>query len=221
MLISVLAHDLRQPFATFIMFVDMIKHTNQALSQEELFMIMENMRDTASKSIDFLDGLLYWMKSESEGFAYQTEPLLLNELIYEANGLYHYDQGVKNLRIYNFVPQGQVIYAHKQMLQFINRNILSNATKHSVVGGHIGITSSIDENWITVAISDQGQGMTQERLDVLFNIHESGSVGDYHIDGAGIALSICKDMIHKMNGKLWAESMPGIGTTFYYSLPMV
>jgi K+-sensing histidine kinase KdpD len=221
MLISVLAHDLRQPFATLIMFVDMIKHTNQNLSQEEMLMVIENMRDTASKSIKFLDGLLYWIKTESDGFSYQFEALPLQDLINEANTLYHYEQQFKGVSFYNLIPNGQLIYAHKQMLQFINRNILSNATKHSAEGGNISVTCSLDQGWVTVAISDQGGGMTTDKLERLFNIHDSGTDSDYHINSAGIALSICKDMIYKMNGKLWAESMPDNGTTFFYSLPVI
>jgi signal transduction histidine kinase len=74
---------------------------------------------------------------------------------------------------------------------------------------------------ITVVFNDQGKGMTAEKLKSLFNIHEFGNAGDNDIKGAGIALSICQDMLHRMNGKLWAKSEVGTGTTFYYSLPLM
>jgi K+-sensing histidine kinase KdpD len=220
MLISMLAHDLRQPFATFISFMDMIKHTRQKLSQEELHMFLDDMRDTASKSIELLEGLLQWRKSQDSGFVYQIQPLLLNNMIYEANSLYRYDQIGKTISLFNHVPEGQLIYAHKQMLQFINRNILNNATKFSMPGGVIRITSSVHKDRITVAFTDQGKGMTAEKLETLFNIHEFGKAGDNDIKGAGIALSICQDMLLRMDGKLWAKSEVGVGTTFYYSLPL-
>ena len=222
MLISVLAHDLRQPFATFIMFVDMIKHTQQVLSQDELYMTLENMRDTATKGIEFLDGLLYWIKTESEGYTYQTELLPLGALIDEANGLYYYEQKIKDLTLVNAIDNEQLIYAHKQMLQFINRNLLSNATKFSKTGGAINVSCTSNKGWITVAINNQGDSLSAERLERLFNIHEPGyTTGNHRIEGAGIALSICKDMINRMNGRLWAESIVGDGTTFYYSLPII
>jgi K+-sensing histidine kinase KdpD len=219
MLVSVLIHDLRQPFATFIATVDMIKHTRRIVSQEEIHMIFEDIRDMSSRSIGLLDGLLYWRKSQKAGFAYQPQPLLLRDLIFEDNSLYLYDQLNKNISLYNIITEDQIIYGHKQMLQFINRNILSNATKYSPPGGIIGITCSIDNERITVAFTDQGKGMTASEMEKLFHITEAAAAESALLKGAGIALSICRDMIHQMHGKLWAESVPDQGTTFYYSLP--
>src|SRR6202000_3035447 len=125
-LISIMAHDLRQPFSSIIMTSEMLKLTQKPLDQEEFNVIMEDLRDTASKSIELLDGLLYWVKSKKEGFEYKTQPLFLNDLVYESNGLYVYDQQKKNISFLNLIPERQLIFAHKHMLQFINRNLLSN-----------------------------------------------------------------------------------------------
>jgi K+-sensing histidine kinase KdpD len=220
MLVSVLAHDLRQPFASFIMAIDAIKYTKRILSQEDLHLLLEDLRVTASESIELLDGLLYWMKSQKTGASNQSQHLQLNNLIQEANSLFQFDQLDKNISIYNIIPEGQSIYAHKQMLQFINRNILSNATKHSPYGGSIGITCSTEDDWITVAFTDQGTGISSERLESLFSINDTTDDGEYKLKGSGIALSICRDMIGQMNGKLWAESLPNTGSTFYYTLPL-
>jgi K+-sensing histidine kinase KdpD len=221
MLISVLLHDLRQPFATFITVADMIKHTKHIFSEDELFTIIEDMRCTASQSIDLMDGLLYWMKSKNSEFAFKGQSLPLYDMINEANSLQLYEQQHKSIKLCNNVPELQVIYACKEMLQFINRNILNNATKHSPLGATINVTSSVEKDWITIAFTDQGKGITVDELVNLFNMHEASNVYDSQPKGTGIALSICKDMIKKMNGKIWAESVPGEGSTFYYSLPIV
>jgi len=219
-LISIMAHDLRQPFSAIIMTAEMLKLTQKPLDQEDFNLIMEDLRDTASKSIELLDGLLYWVKSKKEGFEYKTQPLFLHDLTNESNGLYIYDQQKKNINFLNCVPERQIIYAHKQMLQFINRNILSNATKYSPKNGTIKIASRADEDSITVAISDQGRGMSKAQIDSLFSIQQNTKHDDSALKGAGMALSICQDMIRQMDGKLWAESEPGKWTTFYYRLPL-
>ncbi|WP_295715573.1 HAMP domain-containing sensor histidine kinase [Mucilaginibacter sp.] len=218
-LIAILAHDLRQPFATLVMTADMIKHTRKSLSAGEVHLLFEELRNTASKSIDLLDGLLYWAKSTSLDFSIKTEPLLLHDLLHEANSLYLYDQLNKHIILYNIVPEHQLVYAHKEMLQFINRNILSNATKYSPDGGVIGVTCSEDDNWITVAFTDQGKGMTDSQLHDLFHLKDNLSDTGDLLKGAGMAMSICSDMIAQMNGRIWAESSVGEGTTFYYTLP--
>jgi K+-sensing histidine kinase KdpD len=218
-LIAILAHDLRQPFASIVMTADVIKHTKRPLAADETHLLFEELSNTAAKSIELLDGLLCWVKSKKENSAGKTQPLLLCDLIHEANGLYLYDQIGKNITLYNVVPERQLIYAHKEMLQFINRNILSNATKYSLNGGIIGVTCSEDEDYITVAFTDRGDGMTNEQLQSLFNLQDNETHTHGYLKGAGMAMSICKDMITQMSGKIWAESVPGEGTTFYYSLP--
>lgn len=219
-LIAILAHDLRQPFASIVMTADVIKHTQRPLAADETHLLFEELSNTAAKSIKLLDGLLCWVKSRKENSAGKTQPLLLCDLIYEANGLYLYDQISKNITLYNVIPECQLIYAHKEMLQFINRNILSNATKYSQHGGIIGVTCSADEDWVTVAFTDRGNGMTADQLQTLFHLQDNETqVQEGYLQSAGMAMSICKDMIAQMNGRIWAESSPGQGTTFYYSLP--
>jgi len=142
MLIAVLAHDLRQPFASIIMTSEMLKLPDDYLSEDDLQTIMFSLNDTASKSIELLEGLLLWVKSKKENFEYITQPLLLRDNIEEANGLYKQDQQNKHISISNQIPAEQVIYAHKQMQLFINRNLISNATKYSPDGGTIRIFNS-------------------------------------------------------------------------------
>ncbi|MES2060723.1 MAG: HAMP domain-containing sensor histidine kinase [Bacteroidota bacterium] len=218
-LIAIMAHDLRQPFASIVMTADVIKHTQRPLAAEETHLIFEELSNTAAKSIKLLDGLLCWVKAKKENLAANTQPLFLNDLIHEANGLYLYDQISKNITLYNVIPERQLIYAHKEMLQFINRNILSNATKYSQHGGIIGVTCNEDESWITVAFTDRGNGMTADQLQSLFHLQGNETQVQGYLQSAGMAMSICKDMIEQMNGRIWAESAPGAGTTFYYSLP--
>lgn len=219
MLISVLAHDLRQPFSTLILVTDMFKNSECPLSDEELRIFFGHIRDTAVESVKLLDGLVTWMKSQDNTYVYQAQPWCLHDLINEANNLYVYNQAGKGLHISNAVPQKQLVYADREMLQFINRNILSNATKYSPLGGTIKISSRVENNYITVAFEDQGIGIREDQLQGIFNIQDTKATnGDY--TGAGIALNICQNMIQQANGKLWVESTYGKGTIFYYSLPL-
>lgn len=217
MLLSVLAHDLRQPFSAIIMTSELMKFTNKALTEEELQTIVLDLNDTASKSIELLEGLLLWVKSKKENFEYKTQPILLQDNIAEANGLYTYDQLNKGIILINDVPEKLVIDADKQMLLFINRNLISNATKYSPQGGTIRIHAEITDNEVIVSFSDQGPGMTAEQIQKLFVINENTRPGDM-AQGAGVALSVCFDMIKQMNGRLWAEAEPGKGSTFLYAI---
>jgi signal transduction histidine kinase len=220
-LISILAHDLRQPFATIVMLFDMMTHTKRFAGNYELQTSFAELRNVSLQSIGLLDGLLYWMKSKNEGYPYQAQSLRLLDLISEANELYVHDQKCKAITLYKVIPESQTIFGHKQMLQFINRNILSNATKYSPEQGVIGVTSTLDDNSIIVAFTDQGMGMTTKQLDDIFEVKDKIATQGYLPNAAGIAMSICRDMINFMGGEIWVKSQPGEGTVFYYSLPFI
>src|ERR1700761_1305443 len=104
-MISALVRDLRQSFASFIMVADTLRHTKRDLPQEELDIFIEEMRGITLKSTGLLDGLFYWIKSQKVGFTYETEPLILKDLIREANGLSLYDQSCKSITIYTVIPE--------------------------------------------------------------------------------------------------------------------
>jgi len=217
MLISVLAHDLRQPFSSIIMTSELLKLTGKVLTEEDLHKIVLDLNDTAAKSLELLEGLLLWVKSKKENFKYNTHPVFLQDNVDEANGLYIYDQQNKHITLVNEIPEKLVIPAHKQMLLFINRNLISNATKYSPKGGTIRVYAQITDNEVIVAFEDQGTGMTNEQQGKLFSTGNTVNPDDI-LKGAGVALSVCYDMIKQMNGRLWVVSEQGKGTTFFYAL---
>jgi signal transduction histidine kinase len=217
MLISVIAHDVRQPFSTIVMLASVFNDDVDLLSEEEKLGIMKELAETSQKSLSFMDGLLEWIKSKKTGFEYQPEELQLNELIIEANTFFKIAQEKKNIKLTGNIPEQTRVLAHKQMLLFILRNILNNATKFSPVDGLIAIDAGIDHGNMVIAIADQGAGMSQKQIDQLFSAG-SGDLEQNENNGAGLALSISYEMAMIMNAKIAVTSKPGQGTTFYISL---
>jgi len=218
-LISVISHDLRQPFSSILLASEVLKLGDGNLTKDELETIMLELVDTATKGISLLEGILCWVQVEKENFQYKPQPIDLHDNVAEANGIYAYSQQQKQIKLLNTVPEDLIIMAHHQMLLFINRNLISNATKYSPRGGVITLAAKNDGKQILVTVTDQGPGMTVEQLSELFHVQEWHSPDSRR--GAGIALSICYDMVQQMNGRIWAESEPGKGATFCYSLPLI
>lgn len=219
MLLSVLAHDLRQPFSSIIMTSQLLKLTNKALSEDELQLIVHDLHDTASKSVDLMEGILLWVQSKKDDFEYKTQPLLLEDSVNEANGMYEYDQKNKDIKFLNEIPESLIVDAHKHMLLFINRNLISNATKYSPTSGTIRVYSKIIGDEIIVGFEDQGPGMTPEQVNKLFKVYGLVNSDVTKLTGAGVALSLCYDMVQQMSGRIWVETAPGKGSTFFYALP--
>lgn len=217
MLISVIAHDVRQPFSTVVMLSSIFNAEVDLLGEEEKLEIMRELNGTAQKSLSFMDGLLEWIKSKKNGFEYHPEKLMLKALIDEANTFFQMGQEKKMIRLELDVPEDVSVCAHKQMLLFILRNMLNNATKFSPVGGLITVALELGAAEMVVSIKDEGAGMSQEKIDQLFTLAAAdGEENQNH--GAGLALSISYEMATIMNAKIHAWSALGQGTIFYLTL---
>ncbi|TCD00669.1 HAMP domain-containing histidine kinase [Pedobacter frigidisoli] len=218
-IISVMAHDLRSPFSSIMMASDLYTMGGDTLSEEEKNQIMVKMKDISLMSIQFMEGLLAWVKSRMDGYVYQAKSYNLNQLVLEANAFCLNEQENKNIKLELKSSANDQIQGDKNMLLFVFRNILSNATKYSGMSKVITVNLIEKQGSLLLSFTDYGIGMTDDGLKNLFSYQENADSKTGKVKGAGIALTICKEMIGKMNGKIWAESIRMEGSTFYISLP--
>ena len=128
----------------------------------------------------------------------------------------------KDIAFINLIPNDVPVRTDKEVIQFINRNLIHNAVKFSPPGGKIIISATCETNELIVSIQDEGEGMTAEQQQKLFSIDKE-SVYNHTSSaqkGAGVALTICKEYIDRLQGRIWSESEFGMGTTLFYSIPV-
>jgi signal transduction histidine kinase len=106
------------------------------------------------------------------------------------------------------------------MIWRVVSNLISNAIKFSPVGETIHLKCISEASHVQISVADHGIGIPDEIKDKVFNMFteakRSGTIGEKSF---GLGLSICKQIIEKHHGKIWFESKPGNGTTFYIKLP--
>ncbi|MEI7982156.1 MAG: ATP-binding protein, partial [Bacteroidota bacterium] len=118
------------------------------------------------------------------------------------------------------VPLDLYVFADRNMLKTILRNLISNAIKFTPKSGQVRILAGIKHSYIEIVVSDTGIGMNKTMVDKLFRLDEHTSrLGTESEPSTGLGLIICKDFIEKHSGKLWVDSTEGVGTTFYFTLP--
>jgi two-component system sensor histidine kinase/response regulator len=99
--------------------------------------------------------------------------------------------------------------------------LLSNAIKYTSSGGKIGIHHQMNLSSVTIIIGDSGKGMNETEMKLLFTTKDSISMpGLLQEKGSGLGLQLCKDFVELNNGKIWAESISGLGTCFYFTVPL-
>jgi signal transduction histidine kinase len=100
-------------------------------------------------------------------------------------------------------------------------NILSNAVKFTPDGGLITISGMRKNNTMQISISDNGIGIKNDDISKVFDKFQQIEDVSHHSEGTGLGMPISKLIIENHNGKIWLESETKIGTTFYFTLPVV
>jgi signal transduction histidine kinase len=127
---------------------------------------------------------------------------------------------MKATTIYNNIPEGTVAIADTNMVNLVFRNLILNAIKFTESGGIVNINSSVqDDGLILISVADNGVGIEPEVQKILFEKTSGYSTrGTANEKGTGLGLILCKEFVEKNGGKIWLESKPGAGSTFYFTL---
>ena len=112
------------------------------------------------------------------------------------------------------------VYADREMISTVLRNLISNAIKFTHVGGHIVVSAEQKESQWQFEVHDNGVGISKNSIEKLFRIDESiSTAGTEDEAGTGLGLILCKEFIEKHSGKIRVESEPGKGSSFFFTIP--
>jgi signal transduction histidine kinase len=141
----------------------------------------------------------------------------------------------KEINLINEVGPGLFVEADRNMIRSVLHNIITNSIKFSNSNGkvivrgrvmnpaelNINANSDDKRQWLEVSITDNGIGIPQEILPKLFQLDgQYSQAGTANEPGTGLGLVLCHEMVQKNGGKIWADSLPGQGTTFLFTLPL-
>jgi PAS domain S-box-containing protein len=117
-------------------------------------------------------------------------------------------------------PKLPLVLGDHERLRLVFQNLLSNAIKFSPSGGEVRVKLEEGPDCVQVAISDQGIGIAQEKLERIFErFYQLDGSATRRFEGAGLGLTIAKQIVEAHGGKIWAKSQLGKGSTFFFSLP--
>ncbi len=218
---SIIAHDLRSPFNGFLGLTEIMAEEITTMTMAEIQKYAIVMRTSATNLYSLLGNLLEWSRMQRGLSTFAPKSFLLMQKILESM-VYVLESAVKKeISISYDIPENLEVYADKNMVGGIIRNLVSNAVKFTPKGGNITISAkSVHGNLIEISIKDSGIGMNTNMVDHLFrldiNTSRTGTEGEH---STGLGLILCKDFIEKHGGKLWVESEVEKGSTFRFTLP--
>jgi len=218
---SIIAHDLRSPFNSFLGFTQMMTEEFDSMTFKQIQKIVQSMRTSASNLYNLLENLLEWSRSQRGITTFNPTSVLLMPKITESIKPVMEAANKKEVQISVFIPEDLVVFADENMFMGIMRNLFSNAVKFTAQGGKVNIAAKpISDNSVEISINDTGIGMKKEMIENLFKLDTDISrKGTDNEPSTGLGLIICKDFIEKHGEKIWVESEEGKGSTFYFTLP--
>jgi len=139
----------------------------------------------------------------------------------------------KDIRLVNEVQNNTFAIGDERLIDIVLRNIMSNAFKYAPKGtGRITVGTKIgtrveevdgiteDAGFIEVWVTDDGIGLTQEQVGILFDLKDNLTLpGEFESKGYGVGLAVCRAVIEKLYGRIWAETKPGEGFCMRFNLP--
>lgn len=216
---SIIAHDLRTPFNSIVGYSEILLEQVKDKDYDRIEEFTNIIIQSSNRAMDLLTNLMEWAQSQSGRMDFSPENFDIIPLLDEVTLLLKDFARHKSILILNSLPSSIHVYADKQMIGTVLRNLISNAIKFTQPEGKVTISALEKQNLLIVSVSDTGVGISKERIDKLFNISDCYSTpGTQNEKGTGLGLILCKEFINKNNGKIWVESEPGIGTTLNFSL---
>jgi signal transduction histidine kinase len=219
---SLIAHDLKNPFNALMGFSELLYNNYTDYTQEESKELIKIIYDSSQNLYKLLDNLLQWSRSQLGSIMYSPELFPLHNVVKEEVEMLKPLANKKNVKITLRIEEFMIVWADKNLVAVVVRNLVSNAIKFSSNDDKILIAATEHENHVEISISDTGVGINKEDQDKLFRLDTSfTSRGTADEKGTGLGLLLCKEFVEKNGGTIWVESNEQKGSTFKFTLPSI
>jgi len=218
--LSIIAHDLRSPFASILALMETIKVSLNDSDINESKEFIKMASNSAIKSLNLLDDLLPWAIAQSKEKSINPVKINVHELFESEIERMNTSARQKQILLNHSATSDLNITADLQMVKTILRNLINNAIKFTNSGGTITLRAFASNPFVEIAVCDSGIGIslnTQRKLFRAEGSHSKDGTDNEH--GNGLGLLISREFVELHGGKIWIESETGKGSKFKFTLP--
>ncbi|MCC8409857.1 GAF domain-containing sensor histidine kinase [Mucilaginibacter sp. UR6-1] len=211
-IISILAHDVRNPLASLKSVIEF--RNNDLLDEAETSSMMGSISLQLDSTIDMIENVVNWGEMQLKFDKFNYDNIDLSDLVQRIVGSQVLNNRDKGNTLVNAVDKEFIVNTDKRVLEFILRNLMSNANKFTE-NGTITISAVRDGKQTEIKVTDTGVGMLEGKAEQLFNGTENGTTqGTQNEKGNGLGLLLVKEFVDRMNGSISAHSKQGEGACF-------
>ncbi len=217
---SIIAHDLKSPFTAILGYSEILMNEAEELERIELKEFTTNLNNVAKSTFSLLSNLLEWSRLQTQRIVFSPEYFLVSELVYSIMDLFSQNASSKNIELNINLDKELKVFADRNMVSTIIRNLVSNAIKFTSAHGQIRVSGEQTNGSVIISVKDSGIGISDEDLKKLFKIDSQfTTTGTNQEIGTGLGLLLCKELVEKQRGTIWVESEIGKGSSFFFTLP--
>ena len=217
-LFSVISHDLRGPLYAQRNLIQTADRYD--LPGEQIKILIPELLKDMNYTVGMMDNLLQWTKSQMQAEIINQQPFDIVSVVNNTIDLLGLQAKSKGVKLLTKTETNRKVYADENMMYLVLRNLLSNAIKFTSANGEVIMKSEETKDYVSIAISDSGIGMTKDVLEKISKNIFYSTKGTANESGTGLGLMLCNDFLKKNGSALEIESCYGKGSTFSFKLPL-
>jgi signal transduction histidine kinase len=209
------SHDLKEPLRNIISFVQLLSKRYKGRLDQDADEYIEFAVNSAQRMYDLINDLMVFSSLSGKEAKFSLVPA---KAVCE-DAINNLRESIKENKAEITVDNLPEVQCDAIQLMEVFQNLIGNAIKFHRPGAipKVMVTAEEDGNYWRFAVSDNGIGVASSKQDIFEIFRRLHTVSEY--PGTGIGLAICKSVVQRHQGRIWFESVPGVGTTFYFTLP--
>jgi two-component system sensor histidine kinase VicK len=226
--ISTVSHELRTPLTSLRASLGLISSGSLDKRPEKRKQMLEVAIGNCDRLVRLVNDILDFDRVDRGGMPLYQAVLQAGDLLRHAAGAENEAGSKAQITFFLDAPPELMVNADQERILQVLSELISNAIKFSPPHTMIKLTaqpagqneeSGSDE--VCIVVEDQGPGIPAEKLDMIFERFQQGDASDTRaLGGTGLGLAICRRIVQRHGGRIWAESEPGKGSRFLFTLPL-
>ncbi len=217
--IGMVSHELRTPLTVIIGALAVAR--SEGVSADESAELIQNAATGADALASLIDNLLELSRYQSDRLNLNSEKVNLGKVaecvVQKLRG-----KSPRHKLVASIPDSLPGVVIDRVRIERVLMNLVENAIKYSPRGGEVEVFALEHESHVVIGVRDQGIGISKADQSRLFQRFERLQAKERHaIPGLGLGLRVCRILVEAHGGRIWVESAPGQGATFYFTVPLV
>jgi signal transduction histidine kinase len=221
--IATVSHELRTPLTSLSMGIDILSQEVVGSVNQRQKDLLVAAKDDSERLRKLVKELLDLSKLESGKYEMKKELVDFRRLVAETVRPLRLPFEEKQIHLDIDVPEDlPALSADSHQLNWVITNLLSNALRWTDTGGRVQLTAKEGDQGLLVTVADTGHGISEENLEIVFDkFVQLKSSTETTPGSVGLGLAIAREVVEAHGGRIWIESEVGVGSTFFFTLPIL